>query len=64
MQGAFLGPRFTTDEIRNALDEHGAVYEELGENELLARVAEVLMAEGVVVPPHTSYRAFIGSSIR
>ncbi len=48
MQGAFLGPRFTTDEIRNALDEHGAVYEELGENELLARVAEVLMAEGVV----------------
>ena len=48
MQGAFLGPRFTTDKIRNALDEHGAVYEELGEQELLARVAQVLTAESVV----------------
>ncbi len=48
MQGAFLGPRFTADKIRNALDEHGAVFEELGEREQLARVAEVLTDESVV----------------
>jgi len=48
MRGAFLGPRFTADEIRAALDAQGAAYEELGEEELLARVAALLEAENVV----------------
>jgi carbamoyltransferase len=48
MRGAFLGPRFSTEEIRKALDEKSAVYEELDEDELLARLAGILEAENVV----------------
>ena len=48
MQGSFLGPRYSGEQIRGALDEIGAVYEELGEQDLLSRLAEVLAAENVV----------------
>jgi carbamoyltransferase len=48
MRGAFLGPRFAADDIRRALDEAGAKYEELDEETLLARVAEILESEHVV----------------
>lgn len=48
MQGAYLGPRFGSGEIRVALDAFGAHYQELDEDELTARLAEILAAEQVV----------------
>jgi carbamoyltransferase len=48
MQGAFLGPEFSDDEIESVLRHHGAVYERLEPNALLERVADLLM-EGSVV---------------
>jgi len=48
MHGAFLGPRFTNDEIEKFLQETGARYERLTEDALLSQVADELAAEKVV----------------
>jgi carbamoyltransferase len=48
-QGSFLGPSFSSAEIRRALDRLGATYEQVGdEEELFSQVAE-LLAEGKIV---------------
>ncbi len=48
MQGAYLGPAFTDDVIRQALDDEGAVYCKLNENQLTTEVAD-LLTNGQVV---------------
>ena len=48
MQGAFLGPRFSSEEIECELDELGARYTRLSEEALLERVVEELAAGKVV----------------
>jgi carbamoyltransferase len=48
MAGSFLGPNFATVEIRRRLDQAGAVYTELEDTELFAKLAEVLEKEAVV----------------
>jgi carbamoyltransferase len=48
MQGAFLGPEFSDDEIEAVLKQHGAVYQRLSEPELLTRVTDLLANEKVV----------------
>lgn len=48
MQGAYLGPAFSDDEIRKTLDTEGAVYRELGEQELTIEVTRLLANEQVV----------------
>jgi carbamoyltransferase len=47
-QGSLLGPQFSSEEIRTFLDETGAVYAELEEDQLLDRVADLLVDEKVV----------------
>ncbi len=48
MRGAYLGPRHGRDEIREQLDAAGAVYEELDDDALLPRVAQILEDQQVV----------------
>jgi carbamoyltransferase len=48
MRGAYLGPRFSNDDVREALDVLGARYERLDDDALFARVA-ALLDEGNVV---------------
>jgi carbamoyltransferase len=48
MQGSFLGPRFTDDEIGRFLASHGYVARRLGEAELVDEVAGLLADEKVV----------------
>ena len=48
MRGAYLGPEYSAAEIRACLDEAGAHYQELAEDELPMRVAGVLADEQVV----------------
>ncbi len=48
MQGSYLGPKFTSAEISSQLNAVGAKYQQLEDDELLPRVAEIL-AEGNVV---------------
>ena len=48
MKGAFLGPRFEADEIRQQLDAAGAVYNELDQQELTRQVGTLLSQENVV----------------
>ena len=48
MHGAYLGPSFADDEIREQLDAMGARYRRLDDEELLERVASVLAEENVV----------------
>ncbi|NND54171.1 MAG: carbamoyltransferase [Gammaproteobacteria bacterium] len=48
MKGSYLGPRATADEIRAAFDAAGAVYEELPDEQLFPRLAEILDSENVV----------------
>jgi carbamoyltransferase len=48
MQGAFLGPEFSDDEIEAVLRQHNAVYERLDRDALLARVVDLLAAEKIV----------------
>jgi carbamoyltransferase len=48
MHGAYLGPKFSNDEIRDFLDSVGAPYERLPEDELCERVARMLAAENVI----------------
>jgi len=67
MRGAYLGPGWTGDEARTALDGVGAVYETLPDAQLLPRVAE-LLDDGKVVgwftgPMEFGPRALGGRSI-
>ncbi len=48
MQGAYLGPRFSSDEIRRQLDQAQATYVELDEDQLIQRTAEMLDGENVI----------------
>ena len=44
MHGAFLGPAFSLDQVRRALDAAGARYETLGDDALIDSTAEALAA--------------------
>ncbi len=48
MRGAYLGPEFSLEQIREYLDAQGAVYERLERHCLLERVARLLADEKVV----------------
>lgn len=48
MQGAYLGPGFTSEDIKRRLDALGAVYQQVEEAELMPRLARLLAAEQVV----------------
>jgi carbamoyltransferase len=48
MQGSYLGPRFSENEIRQYLDSIGARYVQMEDAELLPRVADFLSQEKVV----------------
>ncbi len=48
MRGSYLGPRFGREEIRAALDASGAVYEELDDEQMMPRLADILAGENVV----------------
>jgi len=48
MQGSYLGPRFSGNEVREQLDQHGAVYEQLADTVLFPRLAEILDSGNVV----------------
>ena len=48
MQGAFLGPEFSDDEIEAVLKQHGAVYLRLDNDTLLDRVSDLLTQDKVV----------------
>jgi carbamoyltransferase len=48
MHGGYLGPRYDNDEIEKRLGALGAVYERLSDEDLYARVAEILEREHVV----------------
>ena len=42
MQGSYLGPEFTDDEIKETLDKIGAVYEKINDDELISMTAKDL----------------------
>ena len=48
MNGSYLGPRFSDDEIRRQLDGYNAVYERMGDAELMPHLARILEGENVV----------------
>ncbi|HYG61588.1 MAG TPA: carbamoyltransferase [Thermoanaerobaculia bacterium] len=48
MRGAFLGPEFPGPRIKEFLDEHGYVYEELADADWAPRIAALLAGENVV----------------
>ncbi len=48
MAGAYLGPRFSEADIQDYLDGIGARYTQLGDAELMPRLAELLEQENVV----------------
>lgn len=48
MRGSYLGPQFSEDEVREQLDQHGAVYEQLEDAALFPRLAEILDSDNVV----------------
>ncbi len=48
MQGAYLGPEFSPQEIEDYLKSVGAVYQQLDRESVLKRVAELLATEKVV----------------
>jgi carbamoyltransferase len=48
MQGSYLGPRYSREEVRRQLDAAGAKYVELADHALLPRLADILAAEYVV----------------
>jgi carbamoyltransferase len=48
MQGAFLGPEFSDDEIETVLRQHNAVYRKLDGEQLLEEVVGLLAAEKIV----------------
>ncbi|MDF1821876.1 MAG: carbamoyltransferase [Alcanivoracaceae bacterium] len=48
MQGSYLGPRFSNDDICQRLDALDAVYEKVDDSELMSRLAHILEKENVV----------------
>lgn len=48
MKGSYLGPSWKADEIREQLDAAGAVYQELSDDVLYPRLAEILDTENVI----------------
>lgn len=48
MKGAYLGPGYSTEEARRRLDEMGARYEVLSEDDLVRRTVDALSSENVV----------------
>ena len=48
MKGSYLGPRFDRDQIIKDLDGYGAVYQELDDDDLIPRLAEILEQGNVV----------------
>jgi carbamoyltransferase len=48
MQGSYLGPQFSEEEIRSYLDSVGASYQEIQDKELYLRLAELLASENIV----------------
>jgi carbamoyltransferase len=48
MQGAFLGPDFSDEEIETVLKDHNAVYTRLDQSALLDEVVELLQEENIV----------------
>jgi carbamoyltransferase len=48
MKGSYLGPRYSSDQIRDYLDSVDAVYSELEDDELFSSLAEILDSENVV----------------
>ncbi|HEX2645004.1 MAG TPA: carbamoyltransferase C-terminal domain-containing protein, partial [Thermoanaerobaculia bacterium] len=48
MRGAFLGPEFSAEAIREFLDAHGYPYEELSEEEWPRRLARLIAEENVI----------------
>jgi carbamoyltransferase len=48
MQGSYLGPRYSEAEIKTTLDAAGARYQQLDEDTLMQRLADVLAQENVV----------------
>ena len=48
MRGSLLGPEFSEAEIRQALEAHGAVFEQLNEAAMLERAAELLDSGAVL----------------
>ena len=48
MHGAYLGPKFSDTEIRSYLDRVEAKYQQLEDDELMQRLAEILALENVV----------------
>jgi carbamoyltransferase len=48
MQGSYLGPGYTADEVRQQLAAAGAVFQELPDAELMPRLAKILGEENVV----------------
>lgn len=48
MRGSYLGPCFGCDEVRDQLDQHGAVYERLDDTVLFSKLAEILDSDNVV----------------
>ena len=48
MQGAYLGPRYTNEEVRAQLDNVGAVYDELDDGALCDKLSAILAEEKVV----------------
>ncbi len=48
MQGAYLGKKFSNQEITSYLDDKGAVYSRVDDHELMPKLAELLSAENVI----------------
>ena len=48
MQGSYLGPSYEDADIQTALDAHGAVYERLDDEKLIAMVADALADDKIV----------------
>ena len=48
MSGSYLGPSYSAAQTQAELDEFDAVYEELPDNRLMPKLAEILEAENVV----------------
>jgi carbamoyltransferase len=48
MKGAYLGPSFTTEEIATELKQVGAVFDQLDDDSMIERIAELLENEQVI----------------
>ncbi|OGI08332.1 MAG: carbamoyltransferase [Candidatus Margulisbacteria bacterium GWF2_35_9] len=58
MQGAFLGPANTPEEIKQTLDKYHAVYEEVTDESVLLKTVAVALDEGKVVGWHQGRMEF------